>query len=258
MGDSRYVVEPNVKEGKGGLRDLHTLFWIGKFIHRVRTVPELVDAGLMSARELRQFERAENFLLAVRCHLHILAGRAEDRLTFDFQREIASRMKFADRPGKSAVERFMQLYFLHAKSVGDVTGTFLAHLDDQMAARGRRFLPTIRRRPGKLHGFVLDRGRLALPSDDFFQKEPVRLIEIFALADKHGLEIHPQAMRQARHDAKLIETQGVRRDPRANELFLDVLTSPRDPERSEEHTSELQSLMRISYAVFCLTKKTRH
>nr|HMN54317.1 [protein-PII] uridylyltransferase [Sphingopyxis sp.] len=230
MGDSRYVVEPNVKEGKGGLRDLHTLFWIGKFIHRVRTVPELVGAGLLTERELRQFERAENFLLAVRCHLHTLAGRAEDRLTFDFQREIAQRMHFAERPGKSAVERFMQLYFLHAKSVGDLTGTFLAHLDEQLAARGRRFLPTLRRRPGKLHGFVLDRGRLALPSDDFFAADPVRLIEIFALADKHGLEIHPQAMRQARHDAKLIETQGVRRKPRANELFLDVLTSPRDPE----------------------------
>ena len=230
MGDSRYVVEPNVKEGKGGLRDLHTLFWIGKFIHRVRTVPELVDAGLLTARELRQFSRAENFLLAVRCHLHILAGRAEDRLTFDFQREIAQRMQFAERPGKSAVERFMQLYFLHAKSVGDVTGTFLAHLDDQLAARGRRFLPTIRRRPGKLGGFVLDRGRLALPSDDFFQVDPVRLLEIFALADRYGLEIHPQAMRQARHDAKLIDARGVRRIARANELFLDVLTSPRDPE----------------------------
>jgi len=229
MGDSRYVVEPNVKEGKGGLRDLHTLFWIGKFIHRVRTVPELVDAGLLTAKELRQFSRAENFLLAVRCHLHILAGRAEDRLTFDFQREIAARMQFADRPGKSPVERFMQLYFLHAKSVGDLTGTFLAHLDEQMAARGRRFLPTIRRRPGKLNGFVLDRGRLALPSDDFFETDPVRLLEIFALADKHGLEIHPQAMRQARHDAKLIDGK-VRRIARANELFLDVLTSPRDPE----------------------------
>lgn len=229
MGDSRYVVEPNVKEGKGGLRDLHTLFWIGKFIHRVRTVPELVDAGLLTSRELRQFARAENFLLAVRCHLHILAGRAEDRLTFDFQREIAARMQFADRPGKRAVERFMKLYFLHAKSVGDLTGTFLAHLDEQMAARGRRFLPSIRRRPGKLGGFVLDRGRLALPSDDFFQKDPVRLIEIFALADRHGLEIHPQAMRQARHDAKLIDGK-LRRVARANALFLDVLTSPRDPE----------------------------
>lgn len=230
MGDSRYVVEPNVKEGKGGLRDLHTLFWIGKFIHRVRTVPELVDAGLLSARELRQFSRAENFLLAVRCHLHILSGRAEDRLTFDFQREIAARMKFADRPGKSAVERFMQLYFIHAKSVGDLTGTFLAHLDEQMAQRGRRFLPTLRRRPGKLNGFVLDRGRLALPNAEFFQDDPVRLIEIFALADKYGLEIHPAAMRQARLDAKLIDAKGVRRIARANALFLDVLTSPRDPE----------------------------
>lgn len=229
MGDSRYVVEPNVKEGKGGLRDLHTLFWIGKFIHRVGTVPELVDAGLLTARELRQFARAENFLLAVRCHLHLLARRAEDRLTFDVQREIAARMRFADRPGKSAVERFMQLYFLHAKVVGDLTGTFLAHLDDQLAARGRRFLPTFQRRPGKLNGLVLDRGRLALPSDDWFAQDPVRLVEIFALADKHGLEIHPAAMRQARLDAKRIDAV-VRRNPRANALFLDVLTSRRDPE----------------------------
>lgn len=229
MGDSRYVVEPNVKEGKGGLRDLHTLFWIGKFIHRVGTVPELVDAGLLTARELRQFARAENFLLAVRCHLHLLARRAEDRLTFDVQRELAERMRFSGRPGKSAVERFMQLYFLHAKVVGDLTGTFLAHLDDQQAARGRRFLPTFFRRPSKLSGFVLDRGRLALPDDTVFAEDPVRLIEIFALADRHALEIHPAAMRQARLDAKRID-QKIRRDPRANALFLDVLTSPRDPE----------------------------
>ena len=229
MGDSRYVVEPNVKEGKGGLRDLHTLLWIGKFIHQVRVAPELVDAGLLTAGELRQFARAENFLLAVRCHLHLITGRAEDRLTFDVQREIAERMRFAARPGKSAVERFMQLYFLHAKAVGDLTGTFLAHLDEQQAARGRRFLPTMFRRPARLGSFVLDRGRLALPSDDHFIEDPVRLLEIFALADKHGLEVHPAAMRQARHDARLID-QRVRRDPRANALFLDVLTSPRDPE----------------------------
>ncbi|MEK6541336.1 MAG: [protein-PII] uridylyltransferase [Pseudomonadota bacterium] len=229
MGDSRYVVEPNVKEGKGGLRDLHTLFWIGKYLHKVRSVSELVDAGLLTKSELRQFARAENFLLAVRCHLHILSRRAEDRLTFDVQRDIASRMRFADRPGKSAVERFMQLYFLHAKTVGDVTGVFLAHLDDQMAKRGRRFLPSLRRRPGKLEGFVLDRGRLALPSDDWFSKSPIQLVKLFALADKYGLEVHPLTMRTARRDAHLIDAN-VRRDPAANALFLDVLTSPRDPE----------------------------
>ncbi len=229
MGDSRYVVEPNVKEGKGGLRDLHTLYWIGKFLHRVRQPAELVDAGLFDAREYRQFSRAESFLLAVRCHLHLLAGRAEDRLTFNWQPEVARAMHFADRPGKSAVERFMQLYFLHAKAVGDLTGTFLAHLDDQMAARGRRYLPSIRRRPSRLGGFVLDRGRLALPNADFFADDPVRLLEIFALADKHGLEIHPQAFRVARASSVLIDP-ALRQNPRANALFLDVLTSPRDPE----------------------------
>jgi [protein-PII] uridylyltransferase len=230
MGDSRYVVEPNLKEGKGGLRDLHTLFWIGKYVYQVRSVPELVDKGLLSAQELRQFQKAERFLWAVRCHLHIVAGRAEERLTFDYQREIAQRMHYATRPGKLPVERFMQHYFLHAKTVGDLTGVFLSHLDEKFARAGRRFgLPAIRRRPSKLEGFVLDRGRLALPADAFFAEDPVRLVQIFALAAQNGLEIHPLAMRAASRDARLIDNK-VRADPRANALFLEVLTSPRDPE----------------------------
>jgi [protein-PII] uridylyltransferase len=229
MGDTRYVVEPNVKEGKGGLRDLHALFWIGKYVHDVQRAADLVEAGLLTRDEYRQFHRADNFFQAVRCHLQSLAGRAEDRLTFDMQREIAERMRYSDRPGKSKVERFMQFYFLQAKTVGDLTGVFLAHLDEKFAARGRRFaMPTIRRRPGKLHGFVLDRGRLALPRDDFFKEDPVRLIEIFELADHHGLEIHPLAMRAAARDAKLVDD--IRKDARANALFLEVLCSERDPE----------------------------
>lgn len=229
MGDSRYVVEPNVKEGKGGLRDLHTLFWIGKYSYGVQEPGDLVEKGLLTADEYRQFRRAETFLWAVRCHLHLLAKRGEDRLTFDLQREIAERMQFAERPGKSRVERFMHFYFLQAKTVGDLTALFLAHLDEKFAARGSRFgLPKIRRAPAKLHGFVLDRGRLALPADDFFQQDPVRLVEVFALADLHGVEIHPLAMRAAARDAKLVDEY--RADPRANALFLDVLTSPRDPE----------------------------
>ena len=229
MGDTRYVVEPNVKEGKGGLRDLHALFWIGKYVYDVDRAAQLVDQGLFTADEYRLFHRADNFLWAVRCHLHLAAGRAEDRLTFDMQREIAERMRYADRPGKAAVERFMQYYFLQAKTVGTLSGVFLAHLDEKFAGRGRRFgLPTLKRKPTKLHGFLLDRGRLALPHDGFFAEDSVRLIEIFQLADLHGVEIHPLAARAATRDAKLVD--GVRRDPRANALFLDVLTSPRDPE----------------------------
>ncbi|NNC73826.1 MAG: [protein-PII] uridylyltransferase [Sphingomonadaceae bacterium] len=229
MGDSRYVVEPNIKDGKGGLRDLHTLFWIGKYIHNVRALGELVEHGLLTSDELKQFRKARDFLLAVRCHLHLISDRPEERLTFDYQPEIAERMAYADRTGKAPVERFMQHYFLIAKQVGDLTGVFLAHLDEQYGARGRRFgMPTLRRRPRKLNGFVLDRGRLSVPEDDFFREEPVRLIEIFALADKHGLEVHPHAMRLAGRDEKLAGP--IRDDRRANQLFLDVLTSPRDPE----------------------------
>jgi [protein-PII] uridylyltransferase len=229
MGDSRYVVEPNVKDGKGGLRDLHTLYWIGKYVHRVRSPAALVDVGLLTLNEYRKFEKAENFLWAVRCHMHDIARRAEDRLTFDLQREVAERMRFAARPGRSAVERFMQLYFLNAKTVGDLTGLFLAHLDETLAKKGRRFLPSFTRKPRKLQGFVLDRGRLALPDDEFFQTDPVRLIELFHLADQYGLEVHPLAMRAARRDARLINHR-VRIDARANQLFLDILCSPRDPE----------------------------
>ncbi len=230
MGDSRYVVEPNVKDGKGGLRDLQTLYWIGKYVHRVRTASELVGVGLLTTREYSQFRRAENFLWAVRCHMHHLTGRAEDRLTFDLQREVAERMHYCDRPGQSAVERFMQYYFLNAKTVGDVTGLFLAHLDETLAKKGLRFLPSLSRRPRKLNGFQLDRGRLSLPTDDFFVQDPVRMLEIFQLADKFDLEIHPLAMRNAQRDSKLIDKK-IRADPRASAMFMEVLTSIRNPEK---------------------------
>ena len=231
MGDSRYVVEPNVKEGKGGLRDLQTLYWIGKYIHRARTASELVDMGLFTLAEYRSFRRAEGFMLAVRCHLHTITGRAEDRLTFDLQRAVAARMNFADRPGKSAVERFMQFYFLQAKRVGSLTGLFLAHIDEQFAkGRTRKgLLATFTPRSRKLKGFEVFGGRIAAPSDDWFRKDPARLVEVFQLAEANGLEIHPETMRQAGRDAALIRHE-VRHDPRANALFLDVLTGRNDPE----------------------------
>jgi len=230
MGDSRYVVEPNIKDGKGGLRDLQTLYWIGKYVHGVDTPADLVKAGLLSAAEFKRFDRAERFFWAVRCHLHLLAGRAEERLSFEYQPRIAEIMHYAERPGKSAVERFMQFYFLNAKNVGDLTGVFLAQLDEQLGKKGFRFaLPTIRRRPKRLGGFVLDRGRITIPSDDYFRQDPVRLLELFALAAREQLDIHPTAMRAAGRDAALID-KAVRTDPRANALFLEVLTSVQHPE----------------------------
>ncbi len=231
MGDSRYVVEPNIKEGKGGLRDLQTLYWIGKYIHKVGTASELVDRGLFTPAEYASFRRAERFLLAVRCHLHTVTGRAEDRLTFDFQRQIAERMHYADRPGKPAVERFMQMYFLQAKRVGSLTGVFLAHIDEEFAEKSNRrgFFAGFKPKPRIVKGYRVHGGRIAAPSDDWFRNDPVRLIEVFQLAEAEELEVHPETMRQANRDATLIDN-AMREDPRANALFLDLLAGRNDPE----------------------------
>lgn len=231
MGGTRYVVEPNVKEGKGGLRDLQTLYWIGKYMHRVRNAAELVDAGLLTPAEYHSFRRADGFLMAVRCHLHELTRRPEDRLTFDFQKAIAERMRFADRRGKSAVERFMQFYFLQAKRVGSLTGVFLAHLEQQFDKKRTRtgFFAGFNAKPRMLKGYRVYGGRIAAPSDDWFQKDPVRLVELFQIAEANGLEIEPGTMRQADRDSVLIHDD-VRDDRQANAIFLDLLSGRNDPE----------------------------
>ena len=232
MGDSRYVVEPNVKDGKGGLRDLQTLYWIGKYNYRVKSAAELVDKGLFTREEYRSFRRAEGFLLAVRSHLHSIAGRGEDRLTFDLQREVARRMHYADRTGKSAVERFMQFYFLQAQHVGNLTGVFLAQMQEQALAPKRRegLLQRFRTRKSRFVGsYPLQAGKLSAPDEDWFKADPVRLIEIYALAEREGLEIHPETIRLIRRDVALIHGE-VRKNERANAAFLDVLCGQRDPE----------------------------
>ncbi|MCB2078887.1 MAG: [protein-PII] uridylyltransferase, partial [Novosphingobium sp.] len=205
-------------------------YWIGKYIHKVRNASELVKVGLLTQKEYRSFRRAANFFWAVRCHLHTITRRAEDRLTFDLQREVAARMNFSDRPGKSAVERFMHYFFLQAKVVGNLTGVFLAQLDEQFASRQPRgLLAGFRARARTLKGYRVYGGKIQAQSDDWFEKDPVRLIEIFVIADKEGLEIHPETMRMITRDSGLIKAP-VRKDPRANELFMELLTSRNDPE----------------------------
>ena len=112
-GESRYKVEPNVKDGKGGLRDLHTLHWLAKYIHG-ETPGQDAESRIFSASEMTTFRHSENFLWTVRCHLHFLTGRPEERLTFDLQPQLARRLGYHDRRGLKAVERFMRHYFLVA------------------------------------------------------------------------------------------------------------------------------------------------
>jgi len=237
VGDSRYKLEPNVKEGKGGLRDLHTLFWLAKYIYRIDDVAKLVELGVLSAEESRRFARAQNFLWTVRSHLHYLAGRAEERLTFDLQTEIGRRMGYTDHAGSRGVERLMKHYFLVAKDVGDLTRIFCAILEADQ--KRKRRLPWVRWGGGRrgLEGFVLDGERLTIPADDFFEKDPTALIRLFHVAQQAELDIHPRALRRAGRSLRLIDAK-VREDPEANRLFLEILTSPKDPETALRRMNE--------------------
>jgi [protein-PII] uridylyltransferase len=235
-GKSRYKVEPNVKDGKGGLRDLNTLFWIAKYVYRVRDAAALVQVGLFTRREYRLFVEAEDFLWATRCAMHFLTRRAEDRLSFDLQREIAAFLGYADRRGLRPVERFMKHYFLVAKDVGDLTAIVCAALEERQQkprAMLDRFVAPFRRakrRPLKgTDDFVVETGRLNVADDGVFARDPVNLIRLFHLADQHHLALHPIAMRLVTQSLRLID-QALRENPEANRLFLAILTSRNTPE----------------------------
>lgn len=235
-GESRYLVEPNVKEGKGGLRDLHTLFWIAKYFYRTRRGSDLVEKGVFTREEYRRFLKCEDFLWAVRCHLHFLTGRAEERLSFDVQREMAHRLGYTDHPGMRDAERFMKHYFLIAKEVGDLTSIVAAALEMRHVKTIpvlSRFMRPLRRRLNRAlkeaPAFVIQGGRLNVVDERVFERNPVDLIRMFALADRHNVLLHPDAVRIARRALKLIDGR-VRADAEANRLFLDILTSRNDPE----------------------------
>jgi [protein-PII] uridylyltransferase len=234
-GASRYLVEPNVKDGKGGLRDLNTLFWIAKYVYRVREPKELVKAGLFTAEEYHLFERCEEFLWRVRCHMHFATGRAEERLTFDLQRVIADRIGVAGRGGLSPVERFMKNYFLVAKDVGDLTAIVCAELEARQA-KHRPMLDRVlgrfrRRRGGALEStdFVVDNNRVNVADEHAFDRDPVNLVRLFWLADRHNLAVHPDATRLATRSLKLVGP-ALRKEREANRLFLEILTSRNAPE----------------------------
>jgi [protein-PII] uridylyltransferase len=201
-GQSRYLVEPNVKDGKGGLRDLHTLFWIAKYVYRVREPYELIKSGVFDKQEYQLFRRCEDFLWSVRCHMHFLMGRAEERLSFDIQREIAVRLGYTEHPGLQDVERFMKHYFLIAKDVGDLTAILCAELEDSHAKSVpvlsrvmERFRPVKRRKLAESDDFIVDKNRILLAHPNGFKRDPVNLIRIFHLAQKHNLAFHPDGMR---------------------------------------------------------------
>jgi [protein-PII] uridylyltransferase len=237
FGDSRYVNEPNLKEGKGGMRDLHTLFWITRFLYQIESVSGLVERKVLSSGEARKFAKAERFLWTVRFHLHLLTGRPEERLTFDVQTRLAERLGYNDHAGTLAIERFMKHYYLTARDIGDLTRIICTAVEDDSQKQTLFRLPRLGLRNRRIGGFEAQAGRLNVSSEDHFAEKPADMIHIFRVAQREGLDIHPNALRLVRRHRKKI-TRQVRYDPAANKAFMEVLMSDEEPEIHLRRMSE--------------------
>ena len=237
QGGQRYVLEPNVKEAKGGLRDLQTLYWIGKYLHRVTSSEGLVAAGLLTADEFALFQRAENFLWAARCHMHYLTGRATDLLTFDMQVEVAERMHYADAGGLRGVEHFMQDYFRHATRVGELTRIFLTELEARHVKPEARLTGLFHRRRVKT-GYKVVQGRIDVVDPAKFLTNPLNMLSVFQEALRSGYLLHPNVMRLIASNLVLIDDD-LRHDAEAVRVFLDLLLSHGNPERALRRMNEL-------------------
>ncbi|SMX24579.1 Bifunctional uridylyltransferase/uridylyl-removing enzyme [Boseongicola aestuarii] len=238
QGGQRYMVEPNVKEGKGGLRDLQTLFWIGKYIHGVQDAADLVKVGLLRQDEYDDFLAAETFLMAIRNHLHIAAGRAMDQLTFDMQVEVARRMGYVDKAGRRAVEIFMQDYFRHATTVGELTRIFLTALEAKHVKQAPSLVNLFRRRRKVNPQYSIKQNRLTVTRLKPFLADNLNLLRIFDEALRTGYLLHPDAMRLISANLHLIDDT-MRASPEANRIFLDMLLKRGNPERALRRMNEL-------------------
>ena len=238
QGGQRYVVEPNVKEGKGGLRDLQSLYWIGKYVNGVKNASELVDHKVFTQDEYEKFRKAEDFLWAVRCHLHLLTNRPMDQLTFDLQVDVAARMGYKDGGGRRAVEHFMQAYFRRATQVGELTRIFLTAQEAAHTKPAPMLERLFKRRKKTKPPYAILQNRITVADVDAFLADPLNILRIFEEALRTGTLLHPDAMRLLSANLHLIDAD-MQSSKVAAKLFLDTMLKHGNPERGLRRMNEL-------------------
>jgi len=225
-GDSRFMLEPNIKEGKGGLRDLQTLNWLARYCYGVNKASELVRDDLLNTDEWHDYRQAYLFFASIRAHMHLLRGRADERLSFDLQTQIAAQLHFTGRTAQEKAERLMRRYFQFARQVGALTRIFCALLEEQnLRTRPTPFMPDQLARTIPF-AFMLDDARLNFaPGNDLFAN-PARAVELFFVAQKLGLDIHPRAQLAISRALPMLNER-LPFEGEANGQFLEILLSPK-------------------------------
>lgn len=218
-GDSVYLLEPHLKEGEGGLRDLHTALWMAKVKFKTNKLGELVQKGVITQRESDEIEEARDFLFRVRNALHFITGQHQDQLRFEYQERIAADLGFRDCGDSQAVEIFMRQYYLHAATIG----RFGAEIIERCL--GRRppysFMTRFNRREIR-PGVTISAGVLSLNGSSALHQDASNLIRVFHDAQRHGVPISSATRRLLRGHLDILD-DARRRDPRLIEAFFEIL-----------------------------------
>jgi [protein-PII] uridylyltransferase len=245
FGDSLYLLEPNVKESEGGLRDLQSALWLARVRFKVAGITDLLSRALLPEREIREMRRARDFLWRVRNEMHYLAGRKWDQLTFDVQPQVAAAMGYPDAPERQGVEEFMRHYYLAAKTVLVACDAIVDRCLEPQTAMGWRMvpppaatigaerpIPVLRGQPTRAADRIIDggefkvfRGRLTVVDRDVLRRSPAALVRLFAVADREQLDLYPYARDLAAQAAAELPPDAAA-DPEVNQELLACFARP--------------------------------
>lgn len=237
MGDSRYTLQPNVKESKGALRDIHTLFWLANFLDGSRTPRDLAHLNVLTAQEAETLARAHDFFWRIRCHLHLHAGRADDRLTFDCQPDIAAAMGYAGKEANVRAENFMKDYFLMANETGNLTRILCADIEARALSVGGTAGTRKIAHDDIIEGFPVLNNRLTVSSAAQFRATPADMLRLFRASQTSGHDIHPDALRAVRNTLKK-GTDALRADETAYAVFREILLDSKKSEHTLRRLNE--------------------
>ena len=241
-GSSVYILEPNIKEGEGALRDLHTAMWVAKIKYKIAEPRELIIKGVLSEEELATFNNALSYLWRVRNELHYLAGRKNDQFTFDAQISLARFFQYEDKGNSLAVEEFMRDYYLHATKVEHFSSSIIARC--AIRDEGKRSLLGffIRRPVGE--GFYVIQGELVIPDESIIDQEPARLMKIFEYAQKQGVPLSLKVKSLIRNKLDQVNDR-FRRNKEVNASFFNILRSDKGVAESLRLMHHLEFLIRF-------------
>ncbi len=257
FGDSRYLVEPNIKEGKGGIRDLQTIFWIEKYNKNTGLFNREPQINFLTQQEINKFNKAKVFFWTIRFWLHYIAERSEERLTFDYQVQISKKLNFRDRESSSRVERFMKKYYLMTNLVGSLSRIYFSSIFSTQLSRKTNRLPKINLIFKNNRASFLERdNKLYISDESVIFEDPMEIINVFAISQSYDKEIHPKTLTNISRN--LYRISRLKDKVEANSIFINILTSRKNPENILRKMNETGFLGRFIPEFARVVAQTQH